>query len=242
MHAQRLDPSSAITWFRFGWQCFLTKPGMWIVLVILFLLIVLALQLIPLLGPLSLSLISPALIGGLLYAARETLENRPIEIGHLLIGLTDESLRIRMLNLGALWLGLSILLGIVYTMVIGGAVGMGALTGDTVGELKDVPTGAVGFSIIIGLVFILAFSVIIFALMIYAVPLVLFNAITPVAAMRYSAEATIINAIPLLVFSTIYIVLAAIASIPFGLGFLILIPVTVGALLASYREIYVEQH
>ena len=59
--------------------------------------------------------------------------------------------------------------------------------------------------------------------------------------MKSSAKATIINAIPILIFSTVYVILAIIATIPFGFGFLILIPVTTGALLASYRDIYPEE-
>ena len=242
MQPQRVNPDSAIAWFRFGWQCFMANPGMWIVLVILFLLIVLALQFIPFLGPLALSLITPALIGGLLYAASEASANRPIEIAHLFVGLTDENRRTPMLKLGAIWLVLSILLGIVVTLVIGGTIGMGALTRDMVVEREAVVTSAVSLSILIAFIVVLALILVIFAWMVYAVPLVLFNKFTPLAAMGHSAKAAMMNAIPLLVFSTVYIVLAVIASIPFGLGFFILIPVTVGALLASYQEIYIEQH
>jgi uncharacterized membrane protein len=46
--------------------------------------------------------------------------------------------------------------------------------------------------------------------------------------------------LPLLVFGLVYLVLAVVAAIPFGLGFLILFPVTICALYASYREVFGE--
>jgi uncharacterized membrane protein len=44
--------------------------------------------------------------------------------------------------------------------------------------------------------------------------------------------------LPLLVFGLVYLVLAVAAVIPLGLGFLVLGPVTVCAVYASYREIF----
>ena len=46
--------------------------------------------------------------------------------------------------------------------------------------------------------------------------------------------------LPLLVFGLIYIVLAAVAMLPLGLGFLILGPVTACAAYASYREVFAD--
>ena len=99
-------------------------------------------------------------------------------------------------------------------MAIGGSIGTGDLTGSIVGEPEAVATGTVGFGIIIALIFVLVFSLVIFALMIYAIPLILFNALTLVEAMKSSAKATVLNAIPLLVFGTVYIVLAVIKEVP----------------------------
>jgi uncharacterized membrane protein len=74
----------------------------------------------------------------------------------------------------------------------------------------------------------------------YGVPLVMLGRQNAWPAAQASIVACWINMLPFLVFGLIYIVLAVVAAIPFGLGFLILGPVTVCAIYASYREIFEE--
>jgi uncharacterized membrane protein len=241
MYLQRVDPVNAIAWLRSGWQCFMVNPVRWILITILFLVIILGLQLIPLLGSLILTLISPALLGGWLHAANEARENRSIQLNYLFFGLTDKRLRMPMLTLGAFWLALSILLTIVVMMIVSSTIGLGALFEYLAGGSGGANNSALGLGVLLAFMIALALILGILSLMIYSVPLVLFDEIPPLEAMKSSAKATIINAIPILIFSTVYIILAIIATIPFGFGFLVLIPVSTGALLASYQDIYPEE-
>jgi uncharacterized membrane protein len=48
------------------------------------------------------------------------------------------------------------------------------------------------------------------------------------------------NVVPFLVYGLIGLVFAVLASIPVGLGWLVLGPVLIGSLFASYRDIYLE--
>jgi len=57
-------------------------------------------------------------------------------------------------------------------------------------------------------------------------------------AAQDSVAACWINVLPLLVFGLIYLVLAVVAAIPLLLGFLVLGPVTVCAVYASYEEVF----
>lgn len=241
MYLQRVDPVNAIAWIRSGWQCFMANPIIWIVLTVVFLVIIAGLQLIPLFGSLIVALISPALLGGWLYAANEALENRPIKLDYLFLGLTDERLRIPMLKLGLSWLALSILLTIVIMMIVSSTIGLGALVENLADGSGGVNNSALSLGVLLAFMIALALILGILALMIYSVPLVLFDEVPPMVAMKSSAKATIINSIPILIFSTIYIVLTIIAAIPFGLGFFVLIPVTTGALLTSYRDIFPQE-
>jgi uncharacterized membrane protein len=238
MEPQRVDPGKGLTWFKDGWHCFIANPVMWIVLIILYFLILFGLQLIPLLGPLAFALASPALAGGLLFAARESLQQHPVEINQLFIGLTDPQKRIPLLLLGAIWLGLTILFGLAVTMVIGGAAGIGMLAGSSHEFSEAATLGAAGLSAVTLMLVTLAIALAFIAVMIYAIPLVMFHDERPVEAMKSSVQASIVNVIPLLVFGIVYLVLAVIASIPLGLGMLVLLPVTIGALYASFRDIY----
>jgi uncharacterized membrane protein len=60
----------------------------------------------------------------------------------------------------------------------------------------------------------------------------------PAEAMKNSFVACLKNIIPFLIYSVILLVLAIVASIPVMLGFLVLGPVIVGSLYASYRDIF----
>ncbi len=238
MQPQSVETNHTFAWLGTGWRCFMANPVTWIVIFIILIVIAVVLQFIPLIGPIAFSLITPALAGGLLYAAKDAVEDRPIEIGYLFRGLTDETKRTPLLILGVIWLGVSVLFTVALWMVAGGTLGMGVMTGAMNGEPNPAALGAIGFGIVLAFIVALAFSIVIFALMVYAIPLVIFSDTAPIEAMKSSAHASIINIIPLLVFGIIYVVLTVIAAIPFGLGFLVLGPVTAGALFASYQDIY----
>lgn len=239
MESRSVDAGKAITWYGFGWRIFMGNPVTWMVMVLLIVFIMLILQIIPLVGPLVLSLIFPALTGGLMYGAKQAADGRPVEIAHLFLPLTDEHSRGPMLVLGAMLLGLSVLLSIAAVIVAGGSAGIG-IYGGSGGEAHDtaVAIGAVGIGVALMFLITLAFGLVTFAALTFAVPMVLFNGVAPVVAVKSSISASLKNMVPLGLFLLIYFVLALIAAIPFFLGFLVLAPVTAAALYASYRDIY----
>ncbi|MCB1778173.1 MAG: hypothetical protein KDI50_12135, partial [Candidatus Competibacteraceae bacterium] len=75
----------------------------------------------------------------------------------------------------------------------------------------------------------------------YGVPLVMLGRQNAWPAVQASIAASWINMLPLLVFGLIYVALGIIAIVPFGLGLLVLGPVTICAIYASYREIFEEE-
>jgi uncharacterized membrane protein len=60
----------------------------------------------------------------------------------------------------------------------------------------------------------------------------------PVAALKASFSANLKNWLVMLVFGLIVLVLCFFATLPMGLGFLVLMPVLYGALYASYKDIF----
>jgi len=90
----------------------------------------------------------------------------------------------------------------------------------------------------LGLLVIVTFAALMSMALLYAVPLVFFARLDPVAAIKRSFGACWRNIGPLTIAGLIYLGLAAVASLVFFLGFLILIPVALGAVYASYRAIF----
>ena len=72
----------------------------------------------------------------------------------------------------------------------------------------------------------------------FAPALVVFRGVEPVAAMKLSFAGCMKNVIPFLVYSVIGLLLAIVASIPLGLGWFVLGPMTIASVYTSYCDIY----
>jgi uncharacterized membrane protein len=90
------------------------------------------------------------------------------------------------------------------------------------------------------LVLLIAVSVALLVAMAYwfAPALVVLNGEAPIAALRKSFAASMHNIGAFLLYGIIYIGLAIVASIPMGLGWLVLGPMVVGSCYAGWRTIF----
>ncbi|MCI0399888.1 MAG: hypothetical protein L0Y67_07850 [Gammaproteobacteria bacterium] len=232
MQAKRVESSQGWAWITCGWRLFSANPGMWIALLIIYLAVEVILSFIPRVGGLIVTIISPALYGGMLFGARSLDRSGKLDIRQLFVGFTDPKMRGGLLSLGGL-----LLLALVITLVIGQVVSGGQL----LPVLQQAQTGAppqVVAAVLIALLVMLSIWLLVLMAFIYAPPLVMFAGDKPIPALKSSFVASIRNFLPLFVFSVIYLVLAIVAAIPAGLGFLILLPVTFGALYCSYKSMY----
>lgn len=232
MNINTVEAGSAIEWYGEGWRLFMKSPGMWIVLGLIYFVISIVLNFIPVVGTLALSLITPALLTGMVYAAHETDQGREPAVEHLFVGLQNPEKRGPMLTLGAIYLGL-LIVGFLVVMVLGsGSAIMGGLMGGDFG-LGAGAIGGMGMAAILGL--ILAF--LIAMAFIYAGPLVLFHDLGPIPAIQASFNACLQNIVAIIVFDLVTTILAFFASLPFMLGWLLLLPMIFGAIYASYKAI-----
>jgi uncharacterized membrane protein len=239
MTVRKVDAGQGWSWIVEGWRLFIKAPGMWIVMLLIYLGINIVLSFIPLVGTLANALIAPALVGGMLYGAACLARDEDLAISHLFRAFQDQKRLGPMLTLGALLLGSYIVMGLVVAGVIfGGVVGSGALSGNLSEEQL---MGLVMGSGLIFALILLVLSCLIAMALFYAIPLVMLGGQAPWAAVQTSFSACLTNFLPLLVFSLIYLVLGILAVIPLGLGFLVLVPVTFAAIYASYKDVFPEQ-
>jgi hypothetical protein len=242
MTAIRADAGRGWSWIVEGWQLFAKAPGIWIVILLIYLAISVVLSFIPFVGPLANALLSPVLIGGMLYGVAAQERGESLVIAHLFRGFQDQERMGPLVLLGGISVGGYLLSGLVVLVFMGGGLMMGAVM-DHSGVM--VPTEAMGgllagaglvaLSVIVVIGFLVAMA------LFYGTPLVMLAGQNAWPAVQDSIVACWINMLPLLVFGLIYLVLAVVAAIPLGLGFLILGPVTVCAIYASYREVFGER-
>ncbi|AHE99810.1 BPSS1780 family membrane protein [Thioalkalivibrio paradoxus] len=220
--------------FGRGWKIFTGGVVPWILALIVFFVLSIVLNLIPLIGGLVLAVITPALIAGFLKLADEIEAGREARVGHLFAPLQDADRRNPLLLLGLLALVASVVLAVVAAAFVGGAVMLDDTSGFGAGMM---PLAGVGF---FGLIVLFLLYLAVFAALAFSIPLVYFRGVPIGEAVLASIQGTITNLAPLIIFSVIYFVLAMIAMIPLGLGFLILGPVVLGAVYGAYREIFPE--
>lgn len=233
MNSNAVDAGSGVNWLSEGWRLFVLNPGMWIALFVVYFIILFVLMWIPFVGKLAAALITPGLLAGMLTAARELDSGRDIKIETLFAPLQDESKRTPLLTLGAIYLAAVVALGLLMVLM-GGAAALGGAT------MHGSGAGMVGLFGTLGIFALLLFLVwAAFASVVgYAVPLICFENVAPVDALKRSLSGLLQNIVPFLVFGIVALVLAVIASVPFMLGWLVLGPVLVGATYASYKQIF----
>ena len=75
---------------------------------------------------------------------------------------------------------------------------------------------------------------------IFAPALIVMHDVTAVEAMKLSFTGCLRNILPFLLYGLVAMLLGIIAAIPFGLGFLVLMPVLTASIFAAYRQIFTE--
>ncbi|MBI1905859.1 MAG: hypothetical protein HYS20_06405 [Rhodocyclales bacterium] len=234
MQARSVEFDRGAAWFGEGWRIFIANPGLWIVLVIVLVVISVALSQVPILGQIALDLVFPALCGGLFHAAHELAQGRKARFEQFFIGLSDDKLRKPLLVLGAMLVGVHVLLFVLGFIFVGGSMGMASMSQVATPEMM---TG-MGVGMLAMLLLFALFGMVVGLAFFYAVPLVMFDRVAPLDAVKSSVAACFANVLPLVLFGIIYVVLAIVAMIPLGLGMLVFVPVAFGAAYASYREVY----
>ncbi|MFP4614915.1 MAG: BPSS1780 family membrane protein [Thiohalorhabdus sp.] len=233
MANSRVAAARGAGWYADGWSAFRAAPGPWVLAAAGYMLITLVLNFVPLIGPIVGAVIGPGLLAGLLLMARAVEDGGEVRAGMLFQALGDGQSRGPLLVLGAVALAGTLLAGLILVYTAPGEVAPGG--GMEPGEPMPggpPPTGALIATFLV----MLAVS---FALF-FAIPLVTFRDLDPLAAMRESFAACLRNLGAVLVFLVLYLILGFVAFLPMGLGFLLLLPVGMGAAYQAYREVFPE--
>jgi uncharacterized membrane protein len=228
-----VDAGRGLSWWTEAWPLFTKCAGIWIVMTLMLIVIFIVLSLIPLVGGLAISLLLPVFAGGWMLAARKVDAGGNAEIADLFSGFRDKLSPL--LVLGALMLAASLVITLVAVLLGAGAI-LGVITGVALGS-GDGAMAGLGAGML-GLLVAVALSLVVTMAIWFAPALVVLRNVAPVEAMKASFAACLKNTVPLLVYSVLYLVAAIVASIPFGLGWIVLMPVLMLTLYVSYKDIF----
>ena len=234
-------PGAGAQWWSESWRVFSAAPLPWLGISVVFILLSVALVKIPVVGGLIDTVVTPVFAGGVMLGCDALARGRPLSIAHLFEGFQGPRFA-PLLTLGLLWLAVLFAIAVVMvatTFLTLGASGLAALMNASDPYAIDysalLSAGAAIF--IVGLVAVVVALLVAMAYW-FAPALIVLNDEAPLVALRKSFAASWENFGAFLIYGLIYIGLAIVASIPLGLGWLVLGPMLVGSCYAGWRTIF----
>jgi len=217
-------------WITAGWDLFKRQAGMWIALVLVAFVIFVVLAFIPFVGSLASFILTPVFGAGVVIGCRAIEEGRELEIGHLFAGFKEKLGPLA--TVGAIYLGSAIVIALVVGLATGTSI-MGLAAGG-----GSAATLAAFMTLLLAALVMLALMLPVMMAVWFAAPLVVFHDKGAVDAMKESFTGCLRNIVPFLVYGVVMLALGVLASIPLGLGWLVLGPVLAASLYTSYKDIY----
>ncbi len=235
--ARSVPAGAGWDWIAGGWKLFMGAPLMWIIAIIIVFIASIAMSLVPILGGIAVQLLQPVVTAGFMVGSHSVDRGGNFELEHLFAGFKKNFGSLVVVGLLFVIGGIAILL--VFVAIVAMTVGTAILTGGSEQILPALMASAL--MILVGVLVMLALLVPLFAAYWFAPALVMMHGMAPVEAMKESFVACFRNFVPFLVYGIVMLVLAVVAAIPFGLGFLVLIPVTIASIYVSYKQIFTEE-
>ena len=225
-----LEGGRGWAWIAEGFKLFMQTPGLWIAMFIIYLVCAVLLGLIPLLGGVANMLLYPVFGAGFMVVCRELDHGEPVQIRQLFAGFKEKTSDL--MAVGALGIAAFVVLVVPAVLIVGGAGVFAGIKGD------PAAFAAMGLTIVLVALVVAAVSIPIYMALWFAAPLVMFHGMKPVDALKASFFGCLKNVIAFLLYSIVLLVLAVVATIPFGLGWLVLAPVLIASIYTAYRDIY----
>jgi uncharacterized membrane protein len=227
---QALDAGRGWNWIIDAWHLFRAQPALWIGITIALLVFFGVLGLIPAVGQLAATIITPAIAAGLLLGLRAQDEGGEITFGHLLEGFRlPQTGRLLLLGVASVAAMLVILVAFAAVAFIGYGVSLAG---------GDAGVAGMGLGVLVAMLVALAVSVPIYMALWFAPSLVTFRDYGVADALKASFAACLRNILPFLVYGLMLFILAILAMIPFALGLLVLMPVFIASVYTAYRDIF----
>ena len=225
-----VDASRGLAWLVEGWQLFRQAPLVWIAICVLTFVAIALLGTVPVIGQLATSLLTVLLAGGLMLGCRDMDRGQDLTVTHMIAG-TQNHLQ-ALITIGGLYLAGIFLTIVAVGLTIGGSI-FGVLTGTIQADMAAT-------SMIFALLFIGAILIPLGMAVYFAPALATLHDFPAIDAMKTSFRGCLRNWLAFLVYGVVVFLLAMIATIPIGLGWLILMPVLAGSVYSAYKDIFLE--
>ena len=232
---RRRPAGHGVTWVSEGWRLFMRAPLSWVLVTVVFVVLYIVVSLVPFVGWIVDNLLVPVLLGGLMLGCARIERGEAFSVSDLFSGFSQRAGPLMLL--GLLYLVASLLILLVVLVIFGATMMPFFLQGMT----GNAPPAIPDFRLfLLALLVMLALTLPLYMAIWFAPALVVFHDVKPAAAMRASFVGCVRNFVPFLVYGVVTFLIAIVATIPLGLGWLVFMPVLWASEYAGYRDIYIE--
>jgi uncharacterized membrane protein/ribosomal protein L32 len=226
-------------WVTGGFRHFRQNPFAWIVAMVVWMVLSVIITLIPFIGSIAISILSPVITAGFMIGADAQDQGRDFEVGHLFAGFSRNPGQL--LLVGLFYFAGLIVIGLLMGVLIAGAI---ASLGDlaVAGEPDPAALAALMGSptILVAMLLGVALSIPLFMAYWFAPTLVALEGLSALTAMKLSFSGCMKNMLSFLLYGLIVLLLLFLAVLPFGLGLLIALPTLLASIYVSYKDIYYQ--
>lgn len=231
-----VSAGSVFNWLGQSWDLYKKNFLIWIAYIIIAFIGMIILAIIPLIGSLAISLLTPVLLAGASYASHQSYKGNKVKFGDFFHGFKS--------RLGSL-VGLagiqivSFIAMIVILLVaalLTGVIDLSNIENDPIAFLSQL----LGVGLLLGLIFFV-FIILYTMAFLYSPTLILLNNVNVIDSIKMSFKACLSNILPLILFVITTFILSALSTLTLGLGLFILIPMYYIAFYLSYRQIFITK-
>jgi uncharacterized membrane protein len=224
-----------VAWWTEGWRLFTASPLIWIAIAVIYIVLMIALHWIPIVGQIAATVLTPVFAGSVLLGCRNLDRGGSLTVGDLFAAFNTKLGPLALL--GVLYFAGS-LVALLIAGLFGAAVfGFGGLSAAFSGDPMRM-VGAFGVGALVVLLVLLLIAIPLAMAYWFSPALVALRDDEPVASLKASFAACARNLGPFLIYGLLFILFAIVASIPFGLGWIVLAPVFAASVYASYKDIF----
>ena len=238
MRIKTVALAQVMQWYRFGYELWYRYKWQWLLVSLFCLLMLIGVAIIPLVYWLM-YVVFPLVLAALLYMARKSVQGHEpsLEQFAFILGLTEQRTQLLLMGLGLAALMLLVNLS-------GRLLEPPALLNYTLEELAQAKRGIEAshsfVTTLLNTLIKIAAVCFVTLVLLFAPALILFRKVPAGLAVKSSLKAFWLNKGALVFFLFIQTMLTLLALLPFGLGLLVLLPITVLALYRAYTEIFIS--
>lgn len=228
--------SHGFLWIRHAWRMYWLNPLMWIAYSVTIVIVGASLSMIPVVGSFAFQLLSPAFNGGLMMAARDQHRQQPLHIKYLLAAFHSHGAQL--VTIGGVYMT-GMILAFTLPSLFSDDPFIHALMYE---PIKTLPTVIMHSHLSLTASLVLLASLTLFTAMLmaywFAPALVALADYPAIKAMKVSFAACTTNFAAFIVYGVLMFTLLIIGSVPFLLGYLIVIPLGFISYYSAYEDLF----